>query len=166
MQRPRVLVAGIGNVFRTDDGFGSEVARRLAVQPWPEGVRVVDYGIRGMHLAFDLLDRWDALIMVDALPEQGRVGEVVVIEIGPEDVGASAQGDVQVDAHGMDPVTVLASLVALGGRLPARALLVGCPVAEIRHGMELTPPVDAAVDEAVRVVRSLVVGALQPTGVT
>jgi hydrogenase maturation protease len=104
--------------------------------------------------------------MVDALPERGRVGEVVVIEIGPEDVGASAQGDVQVDAHGMDPVTVLASLVALGGRLPARALLVGCPVAEIRHGMELTPPVDAAVDEAVRVVRSLVVGALQPTGVT
>jgi hydrogenase maturation protease len=158
----RVLVAGIGNVFRADDGFGSEVAQRLSWLPWPEGVRVVDYGIRGMHLAYDLLDPWDALVLVDALPERGTVGEVVVIEIGQEDIGRSRP----VDAHGMDPATVLASLAALGGRLPARTLLVGCRVTETGEGMGLTPPVDAAVEEAMRVVRSLVTRQLQPTEAT
>jgi hydrogenase maturation protease len=158
----KVLVAGIGNVFRSDDGFGSEVAQRLSWLPWREGVRVVDYGIRGMHLAYDLLDPWDALVLVDALPERGTVGEVIVIEIGQEDVGRSRP----VDAHGMDPATVLASLAALGGRLPARTLLVGCRVTETGEGMGLTPPVDAAVEEAVRVVRSVVTRQLQPTEAT
>jgi hydrogenase maturation protease len=118
-----------------------------------------------MHLAFDLLERWDALIMVDALPERGRVGEVVVIEIGHEDVGGCGQANSHVDAHGMDPATVLASLAAFGGRLPQRTLLVGCPVAETGEGMGLTQGVQAAVDEAVRVVRSQVAGVLQPTEV-
>jgi hydrogenase maturation protease len=153
----RVLVAGIGNVFRTDDGFGSEVARQLAALPWPDGVRVVDYGIRGMHLAYDLLDPWDALILVDALPGTGDAGTVVVLEIGADDVGAGGQ----VDAHGMDPATVLANLAALGGRLPPRTLLVGCRVAETGEGMGLTPPVAAAVDEAVRAVQRLVTDGLR-----
>ena len=149
---PRILIAGIGNVFRTDDGFGSAVAGRLTGLPWPEGVRVVDYGIRGLHLAYDLLDPWDAVIMVDALPGRGAVGSVVVLDIAAADVG----GDAQVDAHGMDPATVLASLAALGGRLPPRTLLVGCPITETGDGMGLTPPVAAAVDAAVRTVRTLV----------
>jgi hydrogenase maturation protease len=149
---PRILIAGIGNVFRTDDGFGSAVAGRLAGLPWPEGVRVVDYGIRGLHLAYDLLDPWDALIMVDALPGRGAVGSVVVLDIAEADVG----GDARVDAHGMDPATVLASLAALGGRLPPRTLLVGCPITETGDGMGLTPPVAAAVEAAVRTVRTLV----------
>src|SRR4051812_44215534 len=106
---PRILVAGIGNVFRTDDGFGCEVLRRLAPDPWPDGVRLVDYGIRGLHLAYDLLGPWDALVMVDALPDRGAVGSVDVVRVGPEDVAGGAH----VDAHGMDPVTVLASLAAL-----------------------------------------------------
>jgi hydrogenase maturation protease len=122
---------------------------------------VVDYGIRGMHLAYDLLDPWDALVMVDALPDHGRVGDVVLIDIGPEHV----RGGGRVDAHGMDPATVLATLAALGGRLPPRTLLVGCRVAEAGDGMGLTPPVEAAVDEAVRVVRSLVAPDLQATEV-
>jgi hydrogenase maturation protease len=150
----RILVAGIGNVFHTDDGFGSEVARRLAGQPWPDGVRVVDYGIRGLHLAYDLLDPWDALIMVDALPDRGRVGSVDVLAIGPDDVGAGAP----VDAHCMDPATVLAGLAALGGRLPDRTVLVGCQVAETGDGMGLTPRVAAAVDDAVGAVRTVVTG--------
>jgi hydrogenase maturation protease len=153
----RVLVAGIGNVFRTDDGFGSEVARQLAALPWPDGVRVVDYGIRGMHLAYDLLDPWDALILVDALPGTGDAGTVVVLEIGADDVGAGGQ----VDAHGMDPATVLANLAALGGRPPPRTLLVGCRVAETGEGMGLTPSVAAAVDEAVRAVLRLVTDGLR-----
>ncbi len=148
----RVLVAGIGNVFHSDDGFGSEVARRLAELTWPAGVRVVDYGIRGLHLAFDLLDGWDALVLVDALPDRGQVGSVAVLGIGADDVGTGAA----VDAHGMDPATVLGALSRLGGRLPRRTVLVGCQVAEIGDGMGLTPAVEEAVGEALRVVSALV----------
>jgi hydrogenase maturation protease len=155
----RVLVAGIGNVFRSDDGFGPEVARRLAGLPWPDDVRVVDYGIRGLHLAYDLLDPWDALVMVDALPDRGGVGSVVLLELTGED----DRENPPVDAHGMDPATVLATLGALGGRLPRRALLVGVQVAETGDGMGLTPPIEAAVDEAVRTVRAVVTRELQPT---
>ena len=148
----RVLVAGIGNVFRSDDGFGCEVVRRLAAQTWADGVRIVDYGIRGLHLAYDLLEPWDAVVLVDALPDRGAVGSVVVVEVGRDDIGTGAQ----VDAHGMDPATVLASLAALGGSLPPRVLVVGCQVGDTGEGMGLTPGVAAAVDEAVRTVRRLV----------
>ena len=158
---PRILVAGIGNVFRTDDGFGCEVVRRLAAQTWPDGVRVVDYGIRGLHLAYDLLEPWDAVVMVDALPDRGAVGSVVVVEVGPDDVGT----DPQVDAHSMDPATVLASLAALGGSLPARTLVVGCQVGDTSDGMGLTPAVAAAVDGAARTVRHLVTCELRPAEV-
>src|SRR3954462_15012616 len=158
---PRVLVAGIGNVFRSDDGFGPEVARRLAAETWPGGVRVVDYGIRGLHLAYDLLHPWDALVLVDAVPDRGAVGSVAVLAITPDDVGAGRS----MDAHGMDPATVLASLAALGGSLPARTLLVGCQVADTGEGMGLTPPVAAAGGEAVRTVQELVSRDLQPTEV-
>jgi hydrogenase maturation protease len=159
---PRILVAGIGNVFQSDDGFGCEAARRLAGSALPDGVRVVDYGIRGMHLAYDLLEPWDALVLVDALPDRGSPGAVELIEIGPEHVGGGAG----VDAHGMDPATVLATLAALGGHLPPRTLLVGCQVTETGDGMGLTAPVQAAVDEAVRAVRTLVSGRLQPVEVS
>jgi hydrogenase maturation protease len=157
----RVLIAGIGNVFRTDDGFGPEVARRLAGLPWPDGVRVSDYGIRGLHLTYDLLDPWEALVLVDALPDRGEVGRVVVLEIGAEHVGAVSRMDV----HSMDPVTVLAALGTLGGRLPPRTLLVGCQVADTGDGMGLTPPVAAAVERAVDAVRHLVARTLRPTEV-
>jgi hydrogenase maturation protease len=150
----RVLVAGIGNVFRTDDGFGSEVARRLGGLPWPDCVRVVDYGIRGLHLAYDLLEGWDALVLVDAVPDRGAVGSVAVLAIGPDDVGSGAA----IDAHGMDPATVLAALDRLGGRLPPRTFLVGCQVSETGDGMGLTPEVEPAVGEAVRAVCALVTG--------
>jgi len=152
VERRRVLVAGIGNVFATDDGVGCEAVRRLSALDWPDGVRVVDYGIRGMHLAYDLLDPWQALVMVDALPDRGAVGGVTVLEIGAEDVGPRSG----VDAHGMDPATVLATLTALGGRLPPSTVLVGCQVADTGEGMGLTPPVEAAVVELVSAVRAVV----------
>jgi hydrogenase maturation protease len=158
---PRVLVAGIGNVFATDDGFGPEVARRLSGRPVPDGVRVVDYGIRGLHLAYDLLDPWDALVLADALPDRGAVGTVVLLEID----GDRVDGGAGVDAHGMDPATVLATLVALGGRLPPRTLLVGCQVADTGDGMGLTPPVAAAVEAAVDRVHALVTRELSPAEV-
>ena len=145
-----VLVAGIGNLFRGDDGFGPEVVRRfLASAELPEQVRAVDYGIRGMHLAYDLLDGYDALVIVDALPGEGDPGDVSVLEVGPDDLGA---GDF--DPHGMAPVAVLASLQNLGGRLPP-TYVVGCRPADLEDGIGLSAPVEAAIPEAMTAVRAL-----------
>jgi hydrogenase maturation protease len=142
----QVLVAGIGNVFLTDDGFGSEVARRLAAEPLPQRVRVVDYGIRGMHLAYDLLDGYAGLVIIDALPGQGAPGDLSVLEVGPEDLGEG-----ELDAHGMAPVDVLAGLGRLGGSLPP-TYIVGCRPADVGEGMGLSPAVAAAVEPAVELV--------------
>jgi hydrogenase maturation protease len=147
----RVLVAGVGNVFLGDDGFGPEAARRLAARPLPAGVRVVDYGIRGMHLAYDLLEGYDLLVVLDAAPRGGRPGDVVLLEVGEADLG-----DGDFDAHGMEPTSVLASLGSLGGRLP-RTLVVGCEPADTAAGMGLSPPVEAALDGAVEMVTGLLV---------
>ena len=76
----RVLVAGIGNIFLSDDAFGVEVAHRLSGRALPDGVRVEDYGIRGMHLAYDLLEGYDALVLVDAVPMGEPPGTLAVIE--------------------------------------------------------------------------------------
>jgi hydrogenase maturation protease len=141
-----VLIAGIGNLFLTDDGFGSEVARRMAASPLPEGVRVVDYGIRGMHLAYDLLEGYDALVVVDALPGEGTPGDLSVLEVGPDDLGEG-----ELDAHGMAPVSVLASLGQLGGALPP-TYVVGCQPADVGEGMGLTPAVEAAIEPAITLV--------------
>lgn len=141
-----VLVAGVGNIFMSDDGFGPEVARRLTQRRLPDGVKVVDYGIRGMHLAYDLLDGYAGLVIVDALPRQGTPGDLVVLEVGPEDLG-----DGDFDAHGMEPVAVLASLGSLGGQLPP-TYVVGCEPVTVEDGMGLSAPVEAAVDRAVDVV--------------
>jgi hydrogenase maturation protease len=145
----RVLVAGVGNLFLGDDGFGPEVARRLAGRSLPAGVRVVDYGIRGMHLAYDLLDGYDELVILDAAPRGGRPGDVVVLEVGEGDFGTG-----EFDGHGMEPTAVLSSLGSLGGRLP-RTYVVGCEPADIDEGIGLSPSVAAAVDPAVDAVLRL-----------
>jgi hydrogenase maturation protease len=147
-----VLVAGVGNLFRGDDGFGPEVVRRLT--GLPAGVRAVDYGIRGMHLAYDLLDGYDALVVVDAVPG-GPPGTVTVRRVGPDDLGTGT-----FDAHGMDPVAVLANLDRLGGTLPP-TYVVGCRVVTVAEGIGLSPPVAAAVPDAVAAVHA-VLGRLTP----
>jgi hydrogenase maturation protease len=149
-----VLVAGIGNIFLTDDGFGPEVARRLAARELPDGVKVVDYGIRGMHLAYDLLEGYDGLVIVDALTRQGTPGDVVVLQVRPEDLGTA-----DFDAHGMEPVSVLASLGSMGGELPP-TYVVGCEPADIEDGMGLTAAVEAAVDRAIDAVIEVLTGEL------
>jgi hydrogenase maturation protease len=146
----KVLVAGIGNLFRSDDGFGAEVARVLGQRSLPAGVRVVDYGIRGMHLAFELLDGWDVLIVVDTVPSRGEPGTLHVIEVGPNDVSAGV-----FDAHGMDPASMLASVTAVGGTLP-RTIVVGCEPETLADGMGLSAPVAAAVEPAIERVLKLV----------
>jgi len=148
----RVLIAGIGNIFLGDDGFGPEVARHVGEKfGLADGVRVTDYGIRGMHLAYDLLDGWDALVLIDAVPDRGTPGRLRVFEA---DHG-STSGEVGLDAHGMDPGTVFASLRALGGS-PPRTVVVGCEAADVGDGIGLSDPVRAAVPEAVAAVQAAV----------
>jgi hydrogenase maturation protease len=156
----RVLVAGLGNLFLRDDAFGSEVVRRLADgrAELPAGVRVVDYGIRGLHLAYDLLAGWDALVIVDAVPARGDPGRLRVLAVTEDDLGAG-----HLDPHGMDPGSVLANLVPLGGRLPARTVVVGCQVADVGDGIGLSAPVAAAVEPAVVTVLELLASGLTET---
>lgn len=144
----RILVAGIGNIFLGDDGFGPEVMRHVAGS---DGVRATDYGIGGMHLAYDLLDDWDALVLVDAVPNRGSPGTVHVFEADHESLDAPAG----FDAHSMDPATVFASLRALGGTAP-RTVVVGCEVADVAEGIGLSEAVAAAVPEAVAAVEAAV----------
>jgi hydrogenase maturation protease len=159
----RTLVAGIGNIFLSDDGFGVEVATRLATQPLPPGVRVADFGIRGVHLAYELLDGYDCLVLVDALAMGETPGTVAVIQ--PETDGCPGGDDTApvVDAHSMDPRVVLATLARLGGRVE-RVYIVGCQPANLQEGIGLSPPVAAAIDGAVALCRQLLTEMLQPTG--
>ena len=154
---PRVLVAGVGNVFLGDDGFGVEVVQRLARRELPEGVEVVDFGIRGLDLAYALQDDYEVAIFVDATPRGGEPGTVYLLE--PE---VEEDGEVSLDAHGMDPVKVIKLSRALGAR-PTRTLVVGCEPQVVLSGeayddmlMALSEPVRAAVEEAVKLVESLV----------
>ncbi|NKY41980.1 hydrogenase maturation protease [Nocardia cerradoensis] len=145
----RVLVAGIGNIFLGDDGFGSEVVRRIPPDR-DEDVRVVDYGIRGMHLAYDLLDAWDALVLVDAVPNRGAAGRIEVMRAEP-----GQEAPAGLDAHGMDPAAVFAGVRALGGVVPP-TVVVGCQVLSTDEGIGLSAPVAAAVDEGAATVARVV----------
>jgi hydrogenase maturation protease len=153
---PRVLVAGVGNIFLGDDGFGVEVANRLAAVPMPENVHIADYGIRGVHLAYELLEGYDALVLIDALPMSEAPGTVAVIE---PDMAALTTRDDDVapamDAHSMNPGVVLGMLGGLGGTVDL-IRVVGCEPATIEEGIGLSAPVAAAVDDAVSVVTQLV----------
>ncbi len=156
--KDRVLVAGVGNIFLGDDAFGSEVARRLLREPWPEGVRVVDFGILGMDLMFALLEGYDTVILVDAVPLGGEAGTVYTIEADLDHIGEGA-----VDAHSMDPARVLAAAKSMGAKW-SRVLVVGCEPSRGRADMEgegapgMSEPVERAVDAAAEAVRSIVCG--------
>ncbi|GIH04860.1 peptidase M52 [Rhizocola hellebori] len=150
-----ILVAGVGNIFLGDDGFGVEVASRLSTHPGsplPEGIKVRDFGIRGMHLAYELLDGYDGLILVDAVQRGGEPGEVYLIEPDLDDLPASEAP--AMDAHSMSPDTVFALLKALGGTVK-HLYVVGCEPADLGERMGLSPAVAAAVDGAVLLVRDL-----------
>jgi hydrogenase maturation protease len=155
----RILVAGIGNIFLCDDGFGSEVVRSTDIPRDDPGIRVTDYGIRGMHLAYDLLDGWDTLVLVDAVPSRGNPGALHVFQADREqepepgsEPGSDAPG---LDAHGMDLAAVFASLRALGGT-PPYTIVVGCEAGSIEEGIGLTEPVAHTVPRAVRAVEEIV----------
>ncbi len=146
----KVLAAGIGNIFFGDDGFGVEVADRLAGASLPRGVRLGEYGIRGVHLAYELLDGYDALVLIDALPMGEEPGTVAVLEVDPSDVEPPST----MDAHSMSPATLLGLLAGLGGSVE-RVIVVGCEPASISDGMGLSAVVQAAVPAAVAATREV-----------
>jgi hydrogenase maturation protease len=157
MNRPRVLVAGIGNIFLGDDAFGVEVARRLGSRKLPDGVAVVDFGIRAMDLTYALLEGYEAVILVDAAPRGGPPGTLYVLE--PERGGADEGTPPAIETHNMDPVKVLRLAEALGGRVE-RLVVVGCEPSAVddpeEMRAEMSAPVSTAVDEAIPLIESLV----------
>ena len=169
----RILVACIGNIFLGDDGFGVEVAQRMLSRknrPYPENVQVVDFGIRGMDLAYTLLEDYDTLILVDAVPRGGQPGTLYLIEpdfTNPGSGKGAEVGRVAPDAHSMDPVKVLTFARTLGAK-PICTLLVGCEPsafddadAYMEMSMGLSEPVQAAVDPAIQMIDSLVADLLR-----
>jgi hydrogenase maturation protease len=154
----KILIAGIGNIFLGDDGFGVEVATRLLHQSFPAGVRVADFGIRGFDLAYALMEGYETTILVDAYPGEGASGTVFVVEPNPQDLNSPDKQQTFIEPHGMNPLNVLRMASNMGGQLK-RVLLVGCVPATLgpeEGQMGLSEPVTAAVDEAVELVGSLV----------
>jgi hydrogenase maturation protease len=147
----QILVAGIGNIFLGDDGFGPEVMRHVPEHLAGPRVRMRDYGIGGMHLAYDLLDGYDALVLVDALPSRGAPGTLHVFEADHETLSAG----VGLDAHAMDPAAVFASLAALGGT-PPYTIVIGCEVDDVDERMGLSAAVARTVPDAVAAIEEIV----------
>ncbi len=152
----KMLVAGVGNIFFSDDAFGCEVVRRLAKEDLPEGVVVADFGIKGVHLAYELLEGYDTVVIVDAAPCGGKPGDLYLIEPKLEEIAesplvqAASEGEsALVDAHGLEPDAIFGMLKALGGNV-GRALVVGCEPENLEDGLGLSATVEAAVEPAVR----------------
>ena len=153
--RPTILVAGIGNIFLGDDAFGVEVVRRLASRNLPAEARVVDFGIRGLDLAYALQDGYETTILIDAFPHGQPPGTVSIVE--PDINEINAPPDSLVEAHSMHPLAVLRMAAAMNGSLH-RVLLVGCEPASLGGDegcMGLSEPVEAAVEEAVNATEAL-----------
>lgn len=145
----KVLIAGIGNVFLGDDAFGVEVAHRLRGVELPGETTVKDVGVRGIHLAYELLDPVDLLVLVDLAPRGGEAGTLYVIDPEADEVPLATT-----DAHGMSLEAVLATVQTLGGSLP-KVRIVGCEPLDVEPRMGLSDPVAGAVEPAVTLVRDL-----------
>lgn len=155
VQQPRILVAGIGNIFLGDDGFGVEVIRHLSAGEIPAGVRIADFGIRGLDLAYALQDGYEITILVDAYPHGQPAGTVSLIEPDLETLDSLEPG--LVDAHGMNPLNVLRTAKAMNPEL-SKILLVGCEPGTLggeEGQMGLSEPVEVAVEQAAQLILSL-----------
>lgn len=152
----QILVAGVGNAWLQDDAFGGEVARRLEAEGVPSGVRVMDFGTNGLDLSYEVMRGYDALVIVDASRQGEAPGTLYVLEPRREDFPAAIEDGETIDLHGMDPGTVLRFVAATGG-WPGKVLVIGCEPGEVGDvGLGLTPPVAAAVDRAVALVRETI----------
>jgi len=161
---PTILVACVGNIFKSDDGFGVQVAARLVGEDLPEQVRVVDFGIRSVHLVYELLSGYDVLVLVDTVSQQqGPPGTLYLIEPDIEAVPRDDGGlpDVMLDAHDLSPGGVMELLPTLGGQV-RRILVVGVQPETLEDGIGLSEVVQAAVDQAAAMVVDVVRRELEP----
>jgi hydrogenase maturation protease len=156
----RTLVAGVGNVFLGDDAFGVEVIRLLAERPSPPGVQIQDFGIRGVHLVYELLNGCDLFVLVDAAARGEEPGTVTVLEADLPEPSPDAIAQPVMDAHSLTPDSIFAMLSALGGH-PGRSLVVACEPADVSPGMGLSGPVQEALPHAVRAVQDILARAAE-----
>jgi hydrogenase maturation protease len=154
-----ILVACIGNIFMGDDAFGPEMAKQLAGTPMPEGVTVRDFGIRSYDLAYALMQDWELVILVDAMPGSGTPGTLYAFE--PE-LPTDSKASPSLDAHNMSPVAVLRLVHVLGGKV-RRLLVVGCEPESVEPNSNgeigLSVPVKSALEEGVQLVHDLIASA-------
>ncbi len=156
----QILVAGIGNAWLRDDGFGGEVVRRLEARELPSGVTVLDFGTGGLDLAYEVMRGYDALMLVDISRQGGEPGTLYVMEAAEADVSAGIEDGAMIDPHGMDPETVLRFVKAVGG-WPGKVVVIACEPAEVEDfGIGLSGELVAAVDRAVELVLTTI-GELQ-----
>ena len=149
----QILVAGIGNAFLSDDGFGGKVAQRLEGEELPSGVTVMDFGTGGLDLAYEVMRGYDALVLIDVSQQDGEPGTLYVIEPDEAEIEAGIEDGEVINPHGMDPATVLRFVKTVGG-WPGKVVVVACEPTDVEAmGMELSPAVDEAVGRAVGVVR-------------
>jgi hydrogenase maturation protease len=149
---PQILVAGIGNAWLRDDGFGSEVAKRLESHELPEGVSVFDFGSGGLDLAYEVMRGYHGLVLVDVSQQGGKPGTLYVMEPDPEEIEGGIEDGEVINPHGMDPKTVLRFVKAVGG-WPGKVVIVACEPGNVEEmGMGLTDEVSAAIDGAVKLV--------------
>jgi len=154
--KKRVMIAGVGNMFMKDDGFGGAVIKKILHNNFPEGVEVKDFGTGGLKLAYDLMKGYDALILVDASSRGEKPGTVFLIEPDEKEISSNLEQGGLIDPHGSDPVTVLRFVKSIGA-WPAKVLIVGCePVSVVDFEIGLSEPVNAAVNKAAEMVENII----------
>ena len=151
-REPRILVAGVGNAWLRDDGFGGEVARRLEQRQLPAGVAVMDAGTGGLDLAYEVMRGYDALVILDVSRQGSDPGTLYVMEVSEESIEAKIEDGEAINPHGMDPQTMLRFVRSIGA-WPGRVLVIACePAAVEEMGFGLSPDVQSAVERAVELV--------------
>jgi hydrogenase maturation protease len=156
----RILVAGIGNSWLRDDGFGSEVVKRLEERELPEGTVVLDFGTGGLDLAYEVMRGYDALVLVDVSRQGGEQGTLYVMEASEEEVDAGIEDGQVINPHAMDPQTVLRFVKTIGA-WPGKVVVIACEPAQVEEmGLGLSDEVARAVSGAVDLVAKTV-GELQ-----
>jgi hydrogenase maturation protease len=155
-----VLVAGVGNAWLRDDGFGGEVARRLSTHELPDGVSVMDAGTGGLDLAYEVMRGYDALVILDVSKQGGEPGTLYVIEHDEASTDGGIEDGELINPHSMDPQTVLRFVKSIGA-WPGRVMVIACEPAEVEEmGWGLSEEVESAVDRAVELVLETASGLL------
>jgi len=156
--RKRVMIAGVGNMFMKDDGFGGAVIQKMLHKKFPEGVEVKDFGTGGLKLAYDLMRGYDGLILLDASARGEKPGTLYVIEPNHEDIDPDLEQGGPIDPHGADPATVLRFVKSIGS-WPGKVVIVACEPATVDDfEIGLSEPVNAAIENAIGMVEEIVQG--------